>query len=623
MSDQYEDKRGSSSTQNPPPIPFPKKRRSLFPFVVVVVAVVCLILASIGAVYIPIMSSAIIIFLGMLGLLQIQSVANWVEKVAGSLYNHLDRRWQDLVDTVGPHWKRHWGQRWMIAALLLFVTVGGFVLHDIVLPRLLPRPLQNQVPSLTPIPVYTTRLPSGALIGLSSGLVNFDTAGRIDGHLKEEGTQALVANAPNASKAAKGYWNLAIREDETDGETCIYLADQNVVDVSSKDYVTVVVVARLTGREKNVVDTNAINVGRSILQGACVAQKEYNSQRKLPNGLPVRLQIANIDDPASNGEAVAKLIEQMAANDPTIVGVMGQIAGADDLVRELNRAGIPMLSSTALYSSMPTSSLYSVAPSLQREVQVAVAAALKISPQVGLLYDPADAYSTSLDINFKNQFVAAGGAIADENTYTIGLALETLPDRVRRIMSITPRPKLIFLAGYPQDAGFLIPYVRENWPDVRVMGGDSLYQYVHSSDARANFEGLLFTSFAFHDEWQWRGLVANKPRFYSEYAESFDAQKQHSGNPYTYRVPDSDAILAYDAASVFLQASSDAMTNQQNQPLTYKMVGQALQKSGVSFSGISGPIAFGRDGEPQEKAVVMLQPGPGGIQLMDVQGRYP
>jgi ABC-type branched-subunit amino acid transport system substrate-binding protein len=581
-------------------------------------ALLGLILASFGLAYIPVIAAAIVI---LLGLLQMESVSRWVEGVVGSLYKHMDKQWQDLADGAGRHWKRHWGQRWIVATILLFVTVSGFVLHDFVLPRVLPRP--HPAPAPTPVPVYTTRLPSGAFIGLSSGLVNFDTRDRIDGHLKEEAAQALVANAPNASKVAKGYWNLAMREDETDGEACIYLADQNVVDVSSKEYVTIVVVARLTGRDKNAVDTNAINVGRSILQGACVAQKEYNSQRKLPNGLPVRLQIANIDDPASNGEAVAKLIEQMAANDPTIVGVMGQLAGADDLVQELNKVGMPMLSSTTLYSSMPIPSLYSVAPSLQREAQIAAAAAIKISPQVGLLYDPADAYSTSLDTNFKHQFITAGGAIADENTYTIGLAPETLPDRVARIMSISPRPKLIFLAGYPQDAGFLVSYLhdmRNRWPDVRVMGGDVLYQYVHSSDARANFEGLLFTSFAFHDQWQ--GRLANKPAFFNEYGDSFDAQKQHSGNPFTYRVPDSDAILAYDTAGVFLQASKNAMTKQPKQSLTFKMVRQAIQ-SGATFSGISGPIAFGSDGEPQDKAVVLLQPGPGGIELMDVQGRYP
>ena len=133
MSNQHEDEQGGGSIQNPAPIPFPKKRRSFFPVVVALVAILSLLLASFRLTYIPIMASAIII---LLGLLQMQSVSNWVERVVESIYKHMDKRWQDLADRVEPHWKRHWGQRWMIAALLLFVTLGGFVLHDFVLPHL-------------------------------------------------------------------------------------------------------------------------------------------------------------------------------------------------------------------------------------------------------------------------------------------------------------------------------------------------------------------------------------------------------------------------------------------------------------------------------------------------------
>ena len=592
----------------------PNRRRSLFPVIVLVVALFCLFIAIIASVYIPAMSSAIVILLGLLGLLQLPSVAARTEEIGRSLYNHLDKRWQDLADVVGLSWRRHWKQRWVVASILLSATIVGFVLHDFVLPRVLPQPVAlKQMPSPTTTPVYTLRLPEGSSIGLSYGLVNFDTAGRLDGRLKDEAAQALIANNPTA---AEGYWKLAIREDETDGEACIYQEDQNVSDSSSKYYVTIVVVVTLTGK-----DTNAINIGRSILQGACVAQKEYNSQRKLPSGLSVRLQVANIDDPTSHAFDVAKQIRQMAANDPTIIGVMGQLAGADDLVRELNNAGIPMLSSTALYSTLEARSLLSVAPSLEREAQVAATTAMKFTTQVGLLYDPTNSYSASLDRLFKSQFTAAGGTVAFENTYTSGAAADTLPDRVNSMMIGSSAPGLIYLAGNPEDASFLVPFVRQHWPAVRVMGGDVLYQYVHSSDARANFDGLLFTSFAFHDEWQWQGKVAKRPEFFNEYAQNFDAQKQHSGNPFTYRVPDGDAILAYDAASVLLQASTIIMTKLK-QPPTFKDVGQTLQ-SGATFVGISGQVAFGSDGEPLEKAVVVLQPESEHIQLIDVQGRYP
>ncbi len=607
-----ENEQQGSSTQNLTQTPAPTRERPLFPIVLRVMVFLSLIVASVAYTYISIAAAAIIIFLG---LLQIPSVSGWVEVVAGSIYKHMNTRLQRSADTLESRWRHYWTRRGIIIVFLLSVIVIGFTFRDVILPLVLPQLAhQRLTPPLASAPVYTMRLANGSSVGLSYGLANFDTADRIDGRLKDEAAQALIVNNPTA---AKGYWKLAVREDETDGEACIYQENQNMSDSSSKFYVTIVVVVTLTGK-----DQDAINRGRSILQGACVAQKEYNSQRKLPTGLPIRLQIANIDDPTIYGGTIAKLISQMTTNDTTIIGVTGQLADADDLVRELNKDGIPMLSSTALYSTMEVPFLFSIAPSLQREAQVAVTDALPLSKQVGLLYNPTSPYSMSLATFFKRQFLAAGGTIS-EHAYTSGLAADTLPNRVDSIMSDTPAPKLIYLAGSADDASFLVPYLHEHWPGVQVMGGDVLYQYVHSSDARANFNGLLFTSFAFHDEWQWQGRVAKKPAFFDEYAQNFDAQKQHSGNPFTYRVPDSDAILAYDAAGVFLQMS-DIVATKLKQPLTFKTVGQVLQsKDNTTFSGISGQISFSSDGEPQEKAVVMLESEPSGIQLVDLQGRYP
>jgi ABC-type branched-subunit amino acid transport system substrate-binding protein len=443
-------------------------------------------------------------------------------------------------------------------------------------------------------------------------MTNFDID-RADGRLKDEAAQSLKENDTNA---AKGYWQLAIREDETDAEACIYQENQNVLD-SSNDYVTLVVVVTLTGQDKN-----AINVGRSILQGACVAQKEYNSQHKLPNSLLVRLLIANVGDPSIYADSVAKQIKEAATNDTTtIVGVVGQLSNSDDAILELNKAGIPMISSTALYSTGETSYLFSVAPSIQREAEVAAQAATRLSRHVVLLYDPDNTYSNSLAQAFKSQFATDGGTIV-ENTYTTGQATNTLPGRIDAAMSSMPTPGLIYLAGYPDDASFLVPYVHSRWPGVQVMGGDALYQYVHSYislEERAAFNSLLFTSFAFHDEW--KGHIAQEPVFFSEYAQDFDSQKQHAGNPYGYLLPDSDTILSYDATNVFLKACSNILTKEKDS-LTPKTLWQALQNTSP-FSGVSGQIFFGNDGEPLEKAVVIMQVKPTGTDLMEIQGRYP
>jgi hypothetical protein len=82
-----EDKQTDSSTQDSAPLS--KKRESLFLKVFLLVLTLSVLgLAIVASVFIPIVSSAIVILSGLLGLLQLQSVANRVETVAGSVYKH-------------------------------------------------------------------------------------------------------------------------------------------------------------------------------------------------------------------------------------------------------------------------------------------------------------------------------------------------------------------------------------------------------------------------------------------------------------------------------------------------------------------------------------------------------
>ncbi len=578
---------------------------------VVIIKGTFILLFLVFAVYFYANNSTIASIFSVIGLvLALPSTGKRATVVEQYLYTHLEKRSQHLARVL----RRLWKNRWIVSTMLSSLVILGLLLyiliplvdppHKLIAPK--PRP------TVTTNPISVIRTSDGAYVGLSSGLTNFDT-NRADGSLKDEAAQALKANDTNA---AKGYWQLAIREDETDAEACIYQENQNVLDSSSNDYVTLVVVATLTGHDKN-----AINVGRSILQGACAAQKEYNSQHKLPNGRLVRLLIANVDNPSLYADGVAQQIEEAVKNDTTtLVGVMGQLSNADIAIQELSKAHIPMISSTSLYSTVETSYLFSVAPSLQREAVVAANAAIKLSQHVALFYDADDPYSSILAQAFNSQFTSDEGTLV-ENTYTTGQATDTLPGRVDGAMSSTPTPGLIYLAGYPDDASFLVPYVHSKWPGVQVMGGDALYQYVHSYitlKERAAFNSLLFTSFAFHDEWA--GHMAQKPAFFNEYAQDFDAQKQHAGNLYGYLLPDSDVILSYDAANVFLKASSDILIK--GNSLTPQTLWSALQRTS-SFAGVSGQIVFGQDGEPLEKAIVLLQVEPSGTKLLDIQGRYP
>ena len=124
------------------------------------------------------------------------------------------------------------------------------------------------------------KAPDGEYIGLSDGTFAFDTD-RADGATKQQGATKLRGGDVGT---ALSLWHEALARDTNDAEALIYLEDQRVIS-SNSPYVTLVVGTMDTG--------TYVSLGRDDLQGAYVAQKEYNDQQKLPGKYQVRLLIAS------------------------------------------------------------------------------------------------------------------------------------------------------------------------------------------------------------------------------------------------------------------------------------------------------------------------------------------
>jgi ABC-type branched-subunit amino acid transport system substrate-binding protein len=140
---------------------------------------------------------------------------------------------------------------------------------------------------------------------------------------------------------------------------------------------------------------------------------------------------------------------------------------------------------------------------------------------------------------------------------------------------------------------------------VPVMGGDDLYNLVGVSDQHVTgLDHLIFTAFASPDEWRYVDPSAQEPPFFSEYAKIFAA----GGVQANKDTPTGEVILAYDAMRVLLQASQTAFADKQA-TLTGQDLQQALKNmTGTdAFQGVSGQIAFGQDGNPHDKTVVLLK----------------
>ncbi|HEY5006153.1 MAG TPA: serine/threonine-protein kinase, partial [Ktedonobacteraceae bacterium] len=120
-------------------------------------------------------------------------------------------------------------------------------------------------------------------IGISDGNFAFDT-GRTDSAYKEQAVNLFKQSSNNAS-AAIPLLDAAVQHDTGDAEALIYREDMRVIS-SGSPYVTFVVATMLS-------DKTLRSVGRDDLQGAYVAQKEYNDNGLLQGGVKVRLLIAN------------------------------------------------------------------------------------------------------------------------------------------------------------------------------------------------------------------------------------------------------------------------------------------------------------------------------------------
>jgi ABC-type branched-subunit amino acid transport system substrate-binding protein len=332
----------------------------------------------------------------------------------------------------------------------------------------------------------------------------------------------------------------------------------------------------------------------------------------------VRLLIANSGNDATYATTVAQQIVQLAQQDHTIVGVMGWpfSSHALDAIKVLVAAHIPMVSQTASSDLLTRVSPYffRVAPSNDGQgIAGAHYAEQKLhAKNVALFVDPSDAYSSSLAADFSRQFKADGNNIIVTENYTVGPGGRgKLPSLLQDALS--HNPDLIYFSGYSPDVSVLLTNLPTSGPfaNLQVMGGDALYELGgYPSSARAGFNRLHFTAFAYPDEWDIAGLKAQKPVFFTDYASAFNPNGQQPSGIYGYTRTTGDVMLSYDATLALLTGSKLALStgggnknritpDELRQELTRITGTQALQ-------GVSGRIAFGPDGNPINKAFVIL-----------------
>jgi ABC-type branched-subunit amino acid transport system substrate-binding protein len=429
-----------------------------------------------------------------------------------------------------------------------------------------------------------------------------------DGQLKQ---QAFAALKQGHASQAVSLWRAALHITNNDAEAWIYLENQSVL-LSGLPYITLVVGTDLF---------ESSGSGLSVLQGVYVAQHEFNTGN---HGFRIRILIANSGTDTTNVSVITQQIVNIAKHDKTVVGVVSWLTSNENIIAvpNLAKAHIPMIAPDAASDLLTNVSPYFlriIAPSKVQGKQSAlfVEHTLHVK-KVVIFVDNSDPYSQNAAQNFEDQFSKDGNTILKIEPF--------ITDKTSNIKSLIQdalgtKPDLLFFTSRDgsDDANFedALP-MSGPFAKLPVLAGGAGY-VIH----KAGYGRWYFNPDAFPDEWvNIEGNSSPPPPFYQDYSNDFNEDGLQPPGAYGYTRPNSDTMLSYDVASVFLKAiqtliasNKVKLTADGIQDMTPELLAQTLPH--VALQGVSGWIAFDpRTGNPINKAFVFLAVSPDGHTYM-------
>ena len=411
-------------------------------------------------------------------------------------------------------------------------------------------------------------------------------------------------------------------KDTKNAEQAIDDANKNISNDTSK-YVTAVVITTISSG-------NEQEEGNEELQGAFTLQHEINSYAcaLLPKCRKLRVLVANGGTDYQYASDVAQQIITLAKRQP-LVGVLGlsrSTSGTIAAIHILSNANILMISSAASSDALTAISPYFfrvVPPDSQQGIVAADYVASSPIKNAMVFYADDNSYSVTLATGFGNELQKMGKMVLYK-TYerTTNADKQQEYDQIaqewRSVLhqAKNPDPDFIFCACYSDDLNALLNTLRN--PQSRlstlpVMAGDAAYD--PGGYTSGNYHDLTLTAFSYPDEWGRMDVSktcinntsSDAQNFSCNFANDFDPNRKNIGG-YDYTRASADAITAYDAARVLLLAYGAVYQQINNDIPSMDTIQQALlgNYDCTEFQGISGRIAFGRDGNPINKAVVLL-----------------
>jgi len=305
-------------------------------------------------------------------------------------------------------------------------------------------------------------------------------------------------------------------------------------NAATGDVIPVGEFASLTGKEAAF--------GQSSHKGTELAIDEIN---KAGGVLGKQLKLITEDTQSKQGES-ATGVRKLTSRDK-VVAVLGEVASGRSLegASVCQPIGVPMISPSSTNPKVTQAGDFIFRVCFEDRFQGKILAkfgrsSLKLN-NVAILSDATAAYSQGLADYFRENFVAAGGAVAIEQKYNGGDK-----DFRAQITAIkAANPDGIFVPGYYTDVGLIVSQARQLGVEIPMFGGDG---WEAPELIKIGGEALKNTFYSTHFYYE-----STEPKA-QEFVKNFQARYNE--------LPDAMAALGYDSAYVLADAIKRAGTTE-------------------------------------------------------------
>lgn len=305
--------------------------------------------------------------------------------------------------------------------------------------------------------------------------------------------------------------------------------------------------------------------GTSVTEGSRLAFEEINAA-----GGVLGRQIKTVtEDDQSKTEEATSAVQKLISRDQ-VVAILGEVASSRSMAAApiAQSSKIPMISPASTNEEVTKKGDYifriCFIDPFQGEALANFALNSLKAKRAAVLIDVRQDYSIGLADAFKKTFLAGGGQIVQEQSYSSG-------DKEFRAQLTSIRgsqPEVLFVPGYYNEVSLMVRQARELGIKVPMLGGDGWDSPELTKGAEKEFENTFLSNhFAKEDP---DPLVQS---FVSKYKQKYGKD------------PDAMAALGYDAARILAEAITRAGTTEGTK------LRDAIAQT-KDFNGVTGKITL-------------------------------